>query len=344
MSGLKSLKAENFTAFKDISLGFNKGINIFIGSNGTGKTHILKCLYAACSITSGSDRDQTFGQKLVGVFHPYENRPGRLSFRGAGSVTSKILVTSNRGNISAEFSNHTQSHSGIEVKGEKLWKSQEINCAYIPVKEMLAHAPGFLALSERRELSFEDVYKDIIYRAYLPRLKGPTGEKRRNILEKLREAIEGNVTIKGDNFFLKNKQGNLEFTLLSEGMRKLALIWILTQNGVLTNGSILFWDEPEANLNPSRMGEVVDVMLELQRLGVQIFVSTHNYVVIKEFELRRKQSDSIFFTALFRDSDGIINSESSLDFKNIMHNKISETYNSLYDREVENSMSRLKFD
>ena len=32
---------------------------------------------------------------------------------------------------------------------------------------------------------------------------------------------------------LLNKQGNMEFTLLAEGIRKLALLWLLIQNGTL---------------------------------------------------------------------------------------------------------------
>lgn len=49
---------------------------------------------------------------------------------------------------------------------------------------------------------------------------------------------------------------------------------------------MLFWDEPEANLNPALMGDVIEVVLALQRLGVQVFMSTHNYVMLKELDLR----------------------------------------------------------
>jgi hypothetical protein len=53
---------------------------------------------------------------------------------------------------------------------------------------------------------------------------------------------------------LSNKQG--EFILLAEGFRKLGLLWLLLQNGTLLNGSVLFWDEPETNLNPKTMQTV----------------------------------------------------------------------------------------
>ncbi|WP_273500884.1 AAA family ATPase [Paracoccus sphaerophysae] len=343
MTKLTGASLNNFTAFKSLELTFDKGINIYIGGNGTGKTHLLKVLYAACSITGGEDKDKTFGQKIIGVFHPYEGRPGRLAHRGSTSVKSSIIVRGEkRRSIEAAFSNHTKDAGSINTTKEDLWKKSETQCAYIPVKEMLAHAPGFLATVARRELSFEEVYSDIITRAYLPKLKGPTGEKRHAILAALQSAIEGTVSTKGEYFFLKNKQGQLEFTLLSEGMRKLALIWLLTQNGVLTSGSVLFWDEPEANLNPSRMGEVVEVMIELQRMGVQIFVSTHNYVLLKEFDLRRNRHDSITFNALFRDKEGVVRHERAEDYSALSENRISDTYSSLYDREITRSLGGLK--
>lgn len=343
MAKFTSISLENFTAFKNLELFFNKGINIIIGSNGTGKTHILKTLYSACSITDGEDREKTFSQKLVNVFRPYENRVGRLAHRGVKSVSSKITIKREKNSqLSAVFSNHTKSHDKMNVIGEDSWKKSNISCAYIPVKEMLSHAPGFLATMSKRELAFEEVYSDIVKRAYLPKLKGPVNSNRAKILKALQDSIEGKISTKGEFFFLKNKQGELEFTLLSEGIRKLALIWLLTQNGVLTNGSILFWDEPEANLNPSRMGEVVEVILELQRIGVQIFISTHNYVLLKEFELRKLNNDDITYISLYRDVNDEISAISEKNYQNITENKISDTLNNIYDREIDRTISKMK--
>ncbi|MGL5354762.1 MAG: AAA family ATPase, partial [Clostridium sp.] len=43
---IKKINIDNFTVFKTIKMNFSKGINIFIGENGTGKTHLMKMLYA----------------------------------------------------------------------------------------------------------------------------------------------------------------------------------------------------------------------------------------------------------------------------------------------------------
>jgi recombinational DNA repair ATPase RecF len=42
----QTLRLENFTAFKDTEFEFVPGINAFVGENGTGKTHVMKALYA----------------------------------------------------------------------------------------------------------------------------------------------------------------------------------------------------------------------------------------------------------------------------------------------------------
>ena len=47
---LTRIYLERFTAFERLELELNAGINVFLGSNGTGKTHLLKVAYAACAL------------------------------------------------------------------------------------------------------------------------------------------------------------------------------------------------------------------------------------------------------------------------------------------------------
>ena len=174
----------------------------------------------------------------------------------------------------------------------------------------------------------------MIKRAFLPRLKGPLDAAWQQLLDGLQAAIAGQVVTRGEHFSLKDAQGELEFTLLAEGLRKLALVSLLVQNGTLFNGSVLFWDEPEANLNPALLGLVVDVLLRLQRMGVQVFLATHNYVLLKEFDLRSREQDQIRYLSLFRDEMGAVQTLASDDLSGVDPNLIIDTYTSLYDREI----------
>ena len=45
---LTKIELNNITVFHELYVEFNNGINVFLGENGVGKTHIMKLLYAAC--------------------------------------------------------------------------------------------------------------------------------------------------------------------------------------------------------------------------------------------------------------------------------------------------------
>jgi len=203
---------------------------------------------------------------------------------------------------------------------------------------MLAHAPGFRSLYASREIHFEEVYADIVDRAFLPVLRGPRGKTRNRLLTILQAAIDGKVISKEETFFLKNRQGELEFTLLAEGFRKLGLLWLLIQNGTMAEDSVLFWDEPETNLTPEVLKTLVTILLELQRMGVQVLLATHNYVLLKEFDLMMEEDDDVRFHALFRNEKGVVQAHSTDEYLEVQPNKISDTYLNLYDRDVKRDL------
>jgi len=43
---IAGIEIENFTAFGNLDIPLSPRINVIIGSNGTGKTHLLKAIYA----------------------------------------------------------------------------------------------------------------------------------------------------------------------------------------------------------------------------------------------------------------------------------------------------------
>ncbi|WP_028324417.1 AAA family ATPase [Desulfatirhabdium butyrativorans] len=338
---LEKIKFEKFTAFEKLEVKFSPGINIFIGENGTGKTHILKAAYAACDIAKSKGG---FADKINHVFYPSGKQIGRLikrsstSSKGFVEITRKLHEKSI--NLRLSLSNHTTKPENAKVSGStKAWIETPIEAAYIPVKDMMANAPGFRSLYEEREIHFEEIYVDIIRKAFLPVLKGPTDKQRKQLLENLQDAMDGKVVAKNEEFFLRNKQGELEFTLLAEGFRKLGLLWLLIQNGTLLNGSAFFWDEPETNLNPKLMKAIVGILLELQRIGVQIFLTTHDYVILKEFDLQSQAGDQIIFHSLFRNQEsGEIECTSTSNYGEIAPNAIDDTFGDLVTREIQKSM------
>ena len=328
------LKLERFTAFDALDFKPSPGINVLVGANGTGKTHLMKVAYAACDV---SKTDIGFAEKIVRVFMPSGGAIGRLVKRRGEISHCGVHIHREDRWIRVSFSNHTTVANSATVKGALRWKAAPVESVYVPVKEMLANAPGFRSLYAKRDIHFEEIYADILDRAYGPALRGPAPSERKRLLTILQKAIDGKVHAKNEEFFLRNKQGNLEFSLLAEGMRKLGLLWRLIQNGTLLEGAALFWDEPETNLNPKLFGSVIEVLLELQRMGVQIFIATHDYAILKELDLQRREEDDLVFHSLYRD-DGEIACHSVGTYLDIHPNAIAEAFTDLYDREVERSL------
>jgi energy-coupling factor transporter ATP-binding protein EcfA2 len=336
---VKNLHLKQFTAFDDLELTLAPGLNVFIGENGTGKTHIMKVMYAACAV---SKTGKNFAEKIVSVFLPSNRELGRLVKRKVGRSSCHITVRRPEAELSASFSNVVRGIERARIEGAKGWSERAIQAVYIPVKEMLANAPGFGALYREREIHFEEVYADIIDHASKPGLRGPVGGKRQELLKIIKKVIDGDVFFDEKEFFLRSRQGNLEFTLLAEGMRKLGLLLRLIQNGTLLNGAVLFWDEPETNLNPLLIRKLMEIVLELQREGVQIFLATHNYFVLREIDMMRLPTDKVLFHALGRDRNGRISCNSEQNYSSLHPNAIADAFDRLYDEEIKKAIGGLK--
>ncbi len=243
-----------------------------------------------------------------------------------------------------EFTSHAGDFDqGKTVLKQSEWRQNPISAVYIPVKDMMANAPGFRSLYSLRQVHFEEVYSDIIDRAFLGRLRGPVDKDRKKLLRILQESMQGSVVERKEEFFLKHSSGELEFTLLAEGLRKLGLIWLLIQNGVLANGSVIFWDEPEANLNPTLIKTVVNILIELRRLGVQVFVSTHNYFVLKEFDMQCRETDKLSYHSLFRENAAANVSHAAFaNLADVRPNLIDDVFADIIDREMVSELDRSK--
>jgi recombinational DNA repair ATPase RecF len=105
---LTKIFLENFTVFNKIEIKFMPGINVFIGENGTGKTHVMKLLYSACQAAQIQATAVDFPQKIVKVFRPDDFNIGRLVSRSVGNGSSKVHVSSDSGTIKTSFERRTK--------------------------------------------------------------------------------------------------------------------------------------------------------------------------------------------------------------------------------------------
>ncbi|WP_257263737.1 ATP/GTP-binding protein, partial [Endozoicomonas sp. ONNA2] len=328
------LVLDNFGAFKKAEFQFSAGVNVFIGANGTGKTHLMKLIY--CLQQQGHDAD-ALEKKLVNVFRPGKGNISRLVHRPRGSDTAVVtLKTTDGKKLKLSFDNTR--HHNFKVSGSLATADAPV---YIPVKEVLSFAPGFVSLYDKYELAFEEVYYDIIKQAYLPVRKGMPLNNEQPLLELIRKTVGGKVTLSGEEFQLSAGNSKLEISLVAEGHRKLALIWQLIHNGSLFANNTLFWDEPEANLNPSLMQDVAKVLLMLAERGVQVFVATHNYAFLRELDFAKGEVATRYFALEKDDQQGVV-PHAWEQYRDITPNKIAEEYQRLYDLEIQNSLGGVK--
>lgn len=301
---IKKIKLENYTVFEDQQIEFCPGINIFIGENGTGKTHILKALYSACQSVS---KKISFSHKLVSTMLPDDYKISRLITRKQGNRSSLIRITAGeRENsqdriLTATFHGKTKKWEA-EVSGEDGWEESfaGMSSIFIPAKEILSHSYNLNAASEMDNVRFDDTYLDIINAAKVDISVGRNNSTKEAMLKAVEKMTHGTVVYdaKLDEFYLKSGSSKQEFNLIAEGIRKMALLWQLIKNGTLENGSVLFWDEPEANINPTYIPIIVEILLELQRKGVQIFISTHDYMLASYFEVKKTAYNILMFHSL----------------------------------------------
>ena len=316
---LKSLKMKNFTAFPDARLGFARGLNVIVGENGLGKTHLLKLPYAVMAASAEEGRKPKgrqptkallrtrLAEKLVGVFRP--EGLGRLARRRKGHSRCEVKLTFRKPGTSIEFSFATQSGSVIVDDLPSAWRDRAP--VFLPTRELLTIYPGFVSLYETHHLEFDETWRDTCLLLGSPTLKGPRTSAQAELLEPLEEQIGGRVFLEEQSgrFYLHQPgTGNMEMPLVAEGWCKIAMLARLITTGSLYNGGCLFWDEPESNLNPKLIREVARAILRLCQAEIQVFVATHSLFLLREFEvlLHREFADvEQRCFALHRGDDGV---------------------------------------
>ena len=133
---------------------------------------------------------------------------------------------------------------------------RKITAVYIPPKEIISATENFVSLYDDYHIAFEETYYDLARLLERPLRKGPNTMVQNLVMKSFEKIVNGSIVQKDRNFYLKVKgAGEFEMGLLSEGYRKLATIMYLILSGSLSKDAILFWDEPETNMNPKMISQ-----------------------------------------------------------------------------------------
>ncbi len=333
---IKDLTLHNFTVFREADLKFSPGLNLIIGENGTGKTHLLKLGYLFSNAWHFLVKDQSrisdskveyyLSERLRSLFKP--DKIGSLvSMDSDGKSTVSALVTGAIPTISMLmpgvpampplcdeikweflFSNLSDEDVVSRTQERLTSNARYGKSVYLPSKEIISFYEGFLAAYENREFQFDETYRDLAVRLSATKLKKQP-EWIQKGLKNLIDDTGGTLKLEGGKFYLVTADSkSREITLVAEGIRKIATLLHLLENGSLEVGDTLFWDEPESNLNPKLIKDVAAALCVLAENGIQVILATHSYFLLKEIELISRSTKESFETTYFglsRANDGV---------------------------------------
>ncbi len=378
---ISRLHLKNFIAFADLGINFSPGINIVIGENGTGKTQLLKAILALSGPAAhGEQAGEQLARKLCRLYHPLSNQVGELRRTGARGEAQLSAAFASGQEVTAQFSGSaTGAKVSANTNGEAapaiFIPTKEVLSL---VRGLTAEQPHLPTI----ERIFDDGYLDLAnalvkegvndlnakvqlnpkFGSIVPRLANLIGGQ--YLLENGRFVFEPGRYVEKDAAtrskaqhaqmyqdstewkFVPSSKQHLSSGMTAEGFRKIGVLQRLLSNGSLNPGTTgpLLWDEPESNLNPKLMKDLVQVLLELARNGQQIILATHDYVLLKWFDLLmdKGKGDQVRFFSLYRDSSTRdVKVSTTDDYLQIAPNPIDDAFGYLINQEIENDMGEL---
>ena len=154
---LQSLDIKNLTVFVEARLCFSPHLNVIVGENGSGKSHLLKVAYAVLAASAEEGRKPTassptktllqtrVAEKLVAVLRP--ESLGRLARRRQGRERCALHFGFGDSQLDITSSFSTSSRSEVNISRlPTAWVEKPP--VFLPTRELLTIYPGFVSVYE----------------------------------------------------------------------------------------------------------------------------------------------------------------------------------------------------
>ena len=272
-------------------------INLIIGPNSSGKTWLLKALYTAVRTLEEAGRghdNRTFGEvlsdKLYWTFQP--DKLGDLVTKGKGKKLTASVTLKDQPPLTFSFGQDTTKQ--VNDLTDDGIQRRKANSVFLPPKEVLSLEKIILQTTlQDKVFGFDSTYSDLV----LALQKQEPQDKANHTLAQtgyqLEKMFDGRIEYDRNRQEWIYKVGNTRYSInaTAEGIKKIGIMDTLIRNQYLTPDSVVFIDEPESALHPTAITQLFDIINLLARQGMQFFIASHSYYVVKKLFLASLQED-----------------------------------------------------
>lgn len=290
---IQTVELENYGNIPLFKCSDFSNINLIIGENAAGKTFLLKAMYSAVRAMEDYKRgddirsmSEILSEKLRWTFQV--DKLGDIVNRSASeSLHFKIKTDHEQNCLEYQFSQSASTKVGSVTAPEEQKDGDSI---FIPAKEVLSLFSVILKSREvDKAFGFDDTYYDLVKALRIAPSRGKNYTAFSKARTKLSAVINGKVDFDDSTgkWFYRNESGQ-KFSVgaTAEGVKKISIMDRLLGNGYLNKESVIFIDELESALHPDAICEFIDMISYISHeMGIQIFISTHSYFVIKKLFL-----------------------------------------------------------
>lgn len=332
---INQIKLDNFGPLTGINWSELGKINLVIGGNGSGKTFLLKAIYSSLRMLEEYKRgneqrsaSEILADKLYWTFQA--EKIGDLVSKGADTPLSSALTIDNK-----DFSYSFGKDTSKQISSlENHVPPRASNSVFLPAKEVLSlHQIILKSREQDKVFGFDDTYFDLAKALRISTSRGRNygefSKSRRQLEDILGGVIEYDET-SSRWLFVKGRH-KFSIGVTAEGIKKIAILDTLLGNRYLDTSSVVLIDEPESALHPTAISQLLDIVAMLAERGIQFFMASHSYFVVKKLFLIAQERDWSIPVISATGSDWVCD-----DLKNGMPNNpiIAESIR-LYQQEVE---------
>ena len=256
---------------------FVPGINVVVGGNDSGKSHLLKLCYTVAKWSADGGRkslpekwaeDQRLRKDLMRVFA--SRGLAGLTARNRGNAHAHVEasmegdgVPEGMGNLVFDFqAGHEEEGLSIQEMPKRFLN---VPVVFLAAREVLTIYPSFVQVGSRFPEFLDGGSWDLCRYLDVDAAAEPISTDAGRVVARLEKIIGGEVVKRDGRFFLQRPgQQPIEMSLVAEGFKRLG-----TLSYLIRNGSVL-----------------VKTLTGLAKTGVQVILSSHSLFLLRELMIQ----------------------------------------------------------